>query len=279
MAIDDAPEMTFGGTRRAEMTPLKGPPGEPTVALYKFPDEESFVKRVINPERRKPLPTYVFWDETVGYNQQVEIKETMVELFESIGLDRALLEFYGNWREEDYKLPNGNLKPHAGIEWQIKSKVDKTKGQINADSVVREMSDDPYQITSPHWEVIFTNEDMMAPDTNFVIGCARPDLGTIISLKRLSTINNPNLRKESIKTEIFHEVGHVFNLPDVKRSENIENSLGPHCTNYGCSMKQGLRVPQDWETFTKERVDAGGKPFCGECTSHLKEKYNLKTKS
>lgn len=34
-----------------------------------------------------------------------------------------------------------------------------------------------------------------------------------------------------------------------------------------------IRVPHDWEIFTKERLSLGGKPYCEECTDYLRQKF------
>jgi len=81
-----------------------------------------------------------------------------------------------------------------------------------------------------------------------------------------------------IKTEIAHEIGHVFGLPSNRRGEkNIENSLGPHCKNDGCCMKQGLTVPADWINYTRDRLKNNGDHYyCQDCQTDLREKFNKK---
>lgn len=266
-------EIKLGPVVKPEIRSLKGPSDEPTVVEYKYPDGERFVRRVITPERKNPLPIFVFWDETVKPDQQKVIIKSIQKLLDFVGLNRDLLCIYGNWRENDHRLPDRSLRPHASIEWQIKSKLDRQRKQVMADQIIDEMLNDPHQLQSPHWEIVFTNRDMATAHTNFVIGGARADLGTVISLGRLSRVKDRELREECIKTEIYHEVGHVFGLPNTNRGRNLEYSLGPHCTNKGCSMKQGLRVPHDWVVFTKERLRVGGRPYCHDCAEGLRVKY------
>lgn len=124
-------------------------------------------------------------------------------MFDEIGFDKTQLNFYGNWREDGYRDRAGNLVPHKSIEWQVQSKRDQSRRQVNADRVASEMFNDPYQIDMPHWEVVFTNEDLYSQETNFVIGIAQPDLGTLISLKRLESISDVGLRGETQKNRNF----------------------------------------------------------------------------
>lgn len=100
-------------------------------------------------------------------------------------------------------------------------------------------------------------------------------MGTIISLGRFETIGDIGLRRETQKTEIFHEYGHLLGLPTERRGkQNLDPSLGDHCRSRGCSMKQGLEVPKDWVAFTGERLKMGGKPLCGACLTDFKVKFN-----
>ncbi len=196
-----------------------------------------------------------------------------MDLLNAVGLPQQIGHFYGNWREEQYRNPDGSLRPYASIAWQIESKWDPRIRQVYADKVIKDMFADPYQLRAPHWEVLLTNCDMTMADTNFVIGGALPDLGTVTSLARLEQVQDHNLRRECIRTQIFHEIGHVFNLPDPDREHAVEYLLGKHCARRGCSMKQGLNVPRDWELTTRERLAAGGRPYCDDCTHYLLIKY------
>lgn len=142
---------------------------------------------------------------------------------------------------------------------------------------------DKSQTDNPHHAIILTNKDLYAGNTNFVIGVARPDLGTVISLQRIwNSIRDPKLRNETIKTEIAHEVGHVYNLPSPRRgSAELDNKTlpggGDHCLNPGCCMKQGVSVPKDFIKITQDRLrNLGDQCFCPDCHLDLQEKYKSK---
>ena len=272
---DIGKSIIFGPTiRPVSTTVIHGTPEQPLVASLKWPNGEVEKKRIINSERSFQIPTFIFWDETVTTAQQGVIREAFTELFRATGFDPAKISYLGNWREQDFKDPDGKLKPHKSIEWQVQSKWNASRRQVNAEDVLTSMFFDPYQTTDPHWEVIFTNKDLFVGNTNFVIGGAQPDLGTLISLGRLESIRDTALRGETQKTEIFHEFGHVLNLPTNRRGRNnLDHSLGDHCLSPGCSMKQGLNVPDDWITFTTSRLRSGGRPFCGDCIKDLSVKF------
>ena len=256
---------------------LAGPSDEPLVVEQTWPGGKVEKKRVVNSERSFQVPAFVFWDETVTPDQQSLIQEAVGELYDQIGFDKTKLHFFGNWKEDGHRDLNGLLIPHKSTQWQVESKWNASRSQVKADGVAYEMFQDPFQVTNPHWEVIFTNKDLYITKTSFVIGVAQPDLGTLVSLKRLEAIRDEKLRRETQKTEIYHEVGHIFGLPSGRRGDSkLEYSLGAHCKSPGCSMKQGMQVPTDWVNFTTERLKAGGNPFCEECITDLKVKFHRK---
>lgn len=254
---------------------INGLEDEPLVIEYIYPIGNLRYSRRVIPERSYQVQTFVFWDETVIPKQQALIREAFDELFDAIAFDKSKLHFFGNWREEIYRNDSGNLLPYKSVEWKLLNSWDSIREKINGDRFHYDLMSDPYQWTKPHWEIIFTNKDLFIKDASFVIGFADDDFFSVISLDRLERIENPDLRRETEKTEIFHEVGHVLGLPTVRRGESkLESYLGLHCKNPGCSMKQGEIVPQDWVIFTQERLKRGGSPYCQECMMNLKVKFH-----
>lgn len=251
---------------------------EPLVKELAWENGKHEKRRIVNPERSTQIPTFIFWDHTITQTQQSLIREAFFELFAAAKLDTKQLSFLGNWHENTYKDTQGQLLPNKSVEWQIQSKWNKERQQANGSDIVTTMYNDPYQVDTPHWEAVFTNLDLYDERTNFLIGAAQPDLGTVISLHRLEKIADPGLRGEAEKTEIFHEFGHVLHLPSYRRgAENIEMSLGEHCKNQGCSMKQGLSVPNDWIMFTVDRIKANRGPYCHDCQLDLAQKFHRPT--
>lgn len=147
-----------------------GLPDEPLVVENDWSGRGMERTRVINPERSYQVPTFVFWDETTTSVQQHIIEEAFSELFGELGFDRKLINYLGNWRDAGYRDVSGKLVPHKSIEWQLTSKWNARRKQINAEDFLSTMFFDPYQKSTPHWEVVFTNKDLYTTGTNFVLG-------------------------------------------------------------------------------------------------------------
>lgn len=105
-----------------------------------------------------------------------------------------------------------------------------------------------------------------------MIGLAQPEMGTVVSTHRFRGLDDKT-RYECVKTETMHELGHVFGLIPQDRAEDVDYSLGKHCTNV-CTMRQGLRVPIDWIIYSGERVTSG-RAFCNRCTQDLRNFFRL----
>lgn len=63
---------------------------------------------------------------------------------------------------------------------------------------------------------------------------------------------NKELKDLCIKTELWHEIGHLFNASNRKRP-NLVDKLGFHDPEEEiCVMRQGKEVPQGWIKFAED---------------------------
>ena len=117
-----------------------------------------------------------------------------------------------------------------------------------------------------------------------IIGAFYNNRIAIISSQKIE--HNP----ERFATAVFHELGHMHGAPSTERKKvdrkvnndfqivelekemqgtnAIYESLGEHCLNLGCSMRQRLCFA-DW-SLTKERLQTG-RPYCDKCLDDLKD--------
>jgi len=183
--------------------------------------------------------------------------------------DRVETRYYGVWR--DSPIYSGkHLIPYKSIDWYIQSgRQSGRPSQLNADAIMANLEREPWRKTIPHYDVVILSSDMFSEETNFVIGLASYAIGTIISTHRFMGLDQA-LRAECVKTEVMHELAHVFGLVPDERIDNIEESLGKHCMNI-CVMRQGLRVPQDWIRMTGDRLRVGA--FCKDCQRDLRSYF------
>ena len=247
----------------AEVKLLIGTPDHPLVAETKWSDGRIEKVRRTSPERQHHIPAVVYFDGDINDEQKILIQQSLPNIFRQIGVPNTMIVF----------------SPESGSKFTANARQ-RPNGQTDSDNVIHFMRSDPTQIEKPHHAIIFTNKDLYSTDTNFVVGSAFSDLGTIISLRRVwNGISDSRLRNEVIKTEIAHEVGHVYNLPSYRRGQDkIEQSLGAHCKNDGCCMKQGLNVPADFIIITQNRLRHFGENnyYCHDCQLDLQEKFRKK---
>ena len=195
------------------------------------------------------------------------ISEIRKLIFELTGINIGFKNFK-NWGNS-----NDDLEPYQGVEWYINigKQASSRRTQLNVsaiqDVIAREPWKDVYQGGTDHYDVFVVKEDMYAGDNNFVIGEANRLIGTTISTYRFRDLDEQR-QYECIKTEVMHELGHVFGAPSEQRTHNIEESLGEHCTNT-CVMRQGLLVPQDWIKLTEDRILY--EPMCQDCKNDLRQ--------
>jgi len=202
----------------------------------------------IRQDRRKP----VF---LIGYHVDGEYLDTARDAIEDVlkiaRVDSEIpiytVEMENPFKIDELKMPNGH--------------------QIDAYKTITKMPADKYT-------AILTGEDINSSDGsyNFLIGLALPGIGTLISTKRFEGIDDIYTRNECIKTEVMHEIGHVFGAPNPSRKD-LEDNIGNHCRNK-CVMRQGVRVPIDWIKITRDRLETG-KPYCDSCEEDLRKHFGI----
>ncbi|MCX6777330.1 MAG: hypothetical protein NT157_00410 [Candidatus Micrarchaeota archaeon] len=181
---------------------------------------------------------------------------------------RIAVHDFGVWRQRDY-FQNGQLMPHGSVDWYIKIGDNPQRRQVNVWPVLSAILKDPNQAQTRHFDVLITGNDLYLGNTNFVVGAALAT-ATIISVVRFRGFGV--LTQECIKQETYHEIGHLFGLPNQNRS-GLVKSLGGHCPNE-CAMQQGLAVPRDWINRANARAESR-RVFCGTCANDLQVRSRL----
>ena len=178
----------------------------------------------------------------------------------------------GPWRKVDHKT-NGILKKYSSVDWFLKEGWEKSRNntQVNALTILNYLSLPKWKTDNNSYDVFLLSSDIYYDNTNFIIGLAREGVGTIVSTFRFQSLDY-KLKYECIKTEIMHELGHVFGLLPIERTESVDVSLGKHCTNR-CIMRQGLTVPLDWINITQDRLNYGA--LCEICKKDIINYFNI----
>lgn len=177
---------------------------------------------------------------------------------------REILEIAGIYDKIEIKEDNN-------IELYLKEGFKQERnGQLNADLIIGLIENEIIQLhmsLSPlYYKILIFKKDLYSDKTIFVIGLGQEGSGAVISIYRFLKLKYSD-QKECIKTEVIHELGHVFGLIPDSRKFKVENSLGKHCKNR-CTMRQGLNVPDDWIRISNERLQFG--TFCDICLKDLR---------
>lgn len=214
-------------------------------------------------------PIYFMRTPDVTHEEKELALETLEEILDiaEVRGQISIIDF-DVWRQANYKNSDGQLIPHMSVDWYVNKWLNQQRNQVNVDKGITQLFLDPWNKKQPHYDVILTAYDLYLPNTNFVIGVADGRRGTIISVKRFRGMKNKRMERETKKQALFHEVGHMLDLPNEKRGFDLEYSLGIHCTNK-CAMRQGLCVPYDWINFVNDRQRTG-QVYCDQCTQDLK---------
>lgn len=224
----------------------------------------------LNPIRVKPV--YLMQEENVSDLEKRAVVDGVSELIKLADVSLPVRDF-GVWREKGYKNEDGSLKEYQSVDWYIaQGKLDsKREHQLHASYMMLKMDFEPWRMKEDHYDVMVLTSDIYVRGTNFVIGIARPHTGTILSTDKFQCLED-QMKYECIKTETMHELGHVFGMVPDERKEDVEYSLGKHCSNV-CIMRQGITLPTDWINITADRLK--GKALCDRCSDDLKNFFRF----
>jgi len=145
--------------------------------------------------------------------------------------------------------------------------------QLNADHLLGLVSNEPWQKAEPRIDIVITSQDLTAFDCddwhNFVFGEADGRV-TVQSVARFHQLSDTD-RYLAIEAVIHHELGHIYGLAADASRSNTEYNLGPHCTNYGCFMRQGLSL-EEWVIHARDayRLD---RIYCPQCLAEARKKH------
>ncbi len=217
-------------------------------------------------------PIYVMHEDGVTPDHVVAVSKGIAQVLDAAGMrQRIEVHHFGPWRHQNWKLPNGELRPFHSVEWYVERarSASKKPGFLYEPELSLQLYCEPWQDERLHWDVLILKSDMYADGTNYIIGAANDRFAIVSTCRFVNRGLNAREEHECIVTETVHELGHVFGLPNSNRPEKtIEQSLGPHCTNR-CVMRQGLVVPRDWQYMTDHRLQHG--PFCPTCQRELRQ--------
>lgn len=204
------------------------------------------------------LPIHVMYDSGLEEIEEVALMAALQKLQASI--PELTISNYGSmpWCHGNY----------SSADWYVQHTeiIRGTNGelQLNADHLLDLVASEPWQ-QNPHIDIVLTSCDMTAFDAgqqlNFVFGIADGRI-SIQSVARFRDCSNFD-RSIAIKNVIWHELGHILGMAANTRRSHTEYKLGPHCTNFGCTMRQGMTV-SEWIDNARATYQVGS-IYCPEC--------------
>jgi predicted Zn-dependent protease len=221
-------------------------------------------------------PVFIMHQEGLSDLEKKAVLDGASELIKLAEVDGVKVVDWGVWRKKGFRDDDGSLKDFWSVDWYVKRGSDdgrdhtKHGRQLNAGTMQDCLSSEPWRDPErkgrDHYDILVVHSDMYFGGRRFVIGVAQPGIGTTISTYRFRR-RNRDPRYECVKTETMHELGHVFGLLPLERTEDIRYKYGKHCTNK-CIMRQGVTLPTDWVRFTEDRLRQGA--LCPRCKEDLR---------
>lgn len=188
---------------------------------------------------------------------------------------------FGTWYIPS--VPEGS--PYWGTTWYVDSSFDALRQQVVGAKFLSLVREEPWQKSSPHWDVALIDRDLTDSETvavsssnpDFVLGTSVPELAAVLSVYRLRGLVRSDLRELALRRLVFHYFGQILGLPSRSRREAIGQMNGHRfCTN-SCVMRQAPTVDQVVRAAEHEKRD--GVSLCDECRHDLIELIVMRGRS
>lgn len=167
---------------------------------------------------------------------------------------------------------------YADVNWYVARSLDPARGQIVASRYLDTVIKEPWQATSPHFDLAMTEWNVLddlspdhreadiQPDAN-TLGATRPGLMSLVSTHALDEIDSAELRKLALRHMVAHYFGTLLGVPSTRRTEDVVMHTGRHFCANTCAMRF-TDTPTLALGFAQQELAAGA-IYCEACQRDL----------
>ena len=213
------------------------------------------------------------WEAETVVSTLAHIQEIIMVLGRCAGfsISRGQLRPFGTWVLQD--APENS--PYSSTLWYVQQSLDSNTGQISGQRFLEVIRQEPWQQASPHHDLAVVHQDLVdSPIGNpvdesdpYVLSSFVPDLGAVLSVRRLRTLQNEVQRRQALRRLTLSAFGQVLQLPGPTRTENVIEIQGARW----CANRCVLRHAADTATMLNLAVEEENERtiFCPQCTNDL----------
>lgn len=212
------------------------------------------------------------WTAGIDDNEATVLIHTVAEVIASMGKQvgpwfqsQALptIRPFGDW--VILTMPRGSA--YSSIDWYLDRCRPRDSQQIDGPTYLRLVELEPWQSSSPHFDVTLVAQDMTNADGDSVLNMALPGLATIASAYRVRQLGSHEARILGLRHLVAHALGRAVGIPLATRSTSVtsqDDNL--YCANH-CAMRPCINL-RDLMQYSMENV---GQPnlYCDTCEHEL----------
>ncbi len=227
-------------------------------------------------EREKPGVVFILDEE------EEENERPGIIFLQGSGVIRDYYESVGSCIEDVLRKTDASLEmkdlrysEHRPYEISPEEMVEEAmidfEGQVDGRKLNNAVQSNFNGADAKSFGVFVTDEDMTIEDEyNFILGATTPGCVSSISTYRFKNSDSldPFMKRESFKSVVYHELGHLFGATDEFRRDDLVDRLGKHCGDMDI-MRQGVSV-SEWVDYTEDRLESGT-VYCDSCKKSMKD--------
>ncbi len=209
-------------------------------------------------------PIYCCYDSDITTDEENAIVSALKE-FKALFPEREIRNYgRSSWGNGSYNCADWYVQHTDKI-----NKLEIGHQQLDAESMLSLLMNEPWQKKRPHIDVVFVSDDITMKRLNFCFGaaCGRVTVQSVYRYRHASSLNEEE-KALAIKAVVLHELGHTLNMAANPYRRKTEPKLGIHCAQHGCIMQQGMNVPE----FIQHAKDARAldRWYCPLCLADAK---------
>jgi hypothetical protein len=212
------------------------------------------------------------WTEGINDNEAKVLIHTVAEMVIRVG-DRVKPWFqtqalpairpFGDWII--LAMPSGSA--YSSMGWYLKHCRTLNGKCIDGPAYLRLVELEPWQSSTPHFDVALVAEDLVDATEQSVLNVAMPGLATVASVHHVRRLGSQEAHVLGLRHLAAHALGRAVGIPLPTRSTQVTSHGGDlYCTNL-CAMRPCMQL-RDLLEYGMEGV---GRPslYCQACERDL----------
>jgi hypothetical protein len=212
------------------------------------------------------------WTGGIGDREATVLMHTVVETLAKIGervgpwfQSQALpaIRPFGDW--VILAMPRGSA--YSSVDWYLDRCHTGDGGRIDGPAYLRLVEMEPWQSSTPHFDLALVNEELVDQDGRSILNVALPSLAGVASIYHVRQLGSQEAQLLGLRHLVAHTLGRAIGVPLPARSGDVTyQDGGRYCANL-CVMRPCIELRH----LLEYAMEGAAQPrlYCSSCERDL----------